>query len=555
MLAFLLAGGLVVAGLGAVFFRAHLDPSSAPTPDPYHAEPTAPWRTLRWRFETGQDLALVGHSVEHTSAPGSQDYAVTYGVERKGPLRRPVEVGRVTVTERRLQNGDTFLFVRLLGTASPEVDLRFILELDGNRFDFTDFAQREKPREHHPVTGVDPTTYPAGLLHTYHYDRTSWSVMVGRQYLSRPLVLRYDQGGRSRLRELVEERKAMSIAQDGSVVRLEIPLTAPAGHIAEHWLVASRQPLFREPDALSAWIDRSIDDHHSVNRWYTADGTLTKLPWSVEPFTRMGYGRHLTNIAEVEALEQYAETRERYFVDLVLNAVTVLHRLRDPELRIWLTDYTSTWLKKPYGITAPYVDTRHNATVGRFLADARRLFHLPELQDADLPYADFLVEQARAGRVIRTGSGGRGFLLFDYFVPGRETATHASLNHALAEMNYLLLAYLRTGNGAYLEVARGIRRGIEALGDRWIRDDGDLWYQVNPDLTFAGDDYLLLTLYDLLEAGRHWEAVGEPVGKAFRRLTAAKTAFLVEKGVALPPELQGQLRDGGFGYLIDGGNS
>ncbi|HEY8416199.1 MAG TPA: hypothetical protein VIK99_10570 [Thermaerobacter sp.] len=549
---FVLAVGIAVVGYTLVSGSSPVAAPAVQAPDPLRAEPAAPWRTLPWRLEPPPGAELVARATEKSNAPGSEDYAVTYGVViRQGMLRRPAEIGRVTVTERRLNNGDVFLFSRLASTGSSEVRVRLVLELDGHRFDLTDFARRDKPHEHHPVSGVDPTTYPIGLVNTYDYDRLRWSLVAGRQYVSRELVLRYEGGNESRLRELVEERKDIAVHSDGEVVRLEFPLGAPAGTLAEHWLVVSRQPLFRDERVLDAWIRQSIDEYLAINRWYTPGGTYTKLPWSVEPFTRLGYGRHLGNTQEEKVLEHYRRTRERYFYDLVLNAVAVLHRQRDPELGLWLTEYTSTWLKKQYGIIAPYVDTRHNEKVGKFLAQAGRLLGLPELERAGVAYADFLVQQARAGHVIPTAPG--GYLIVDYFVPGNDLKTHASLNHALAEMNYLLEAYQFTPRPEYLAVARAIRRGIEALGDRWIRENGDLWYRVNPDLTFEGTDYVLLTLYDLLAAQRDWRAVGEEPSPVFDRFIRSKVRYLLKSGQHLPAEIRRQLREQGFGDLLAGG--
>ena len=54
-----------------------------------------------------------------------------------------------------------------------------------------------------------------------------------------------------------------------------------------------------------------------------------------------------------------------------------------------------------------------------------------------------------------------------------------------------------------------MRRGIENIGEKWLRDNGDVWYQVNGDFTFDGIDYPLLTLGDLLKSQQSWEAVGE----------------------------------------------
>mgnify|MGYP001182013335 CR=1 FL=1 len=524
-------------------------PDRAALPDPTVPEPAPPWRSFPWRLEGGADMQLLPRNAQRSDAPGSTDYAVTYDVlQRRGLFRSPVDIGTVTVTERRLNNGDVFLFTRLTGTGSSPVQLRLVVELEGNRFELTDFARRDKVHEHDPVTGVDPTTYPIGLVNTFHFDDLRWSVMVGRQYVSRELVQRYDDGRESRLRELIAERKVLGVEGDGQQVRLAIPLSAPGGALAEHWLVAAREPLFRDRQVLDAWIDKSIEEYVTTNKWYTADGTFSKLPWSIEPFTRMGYGRHLTNTQEKRVLEQYTETRERYFYDLLINAVAVLYRQRDPATGLWWTEYTSTWLKKRYGIVAPYLDTRHNEAVGKFLAQTGRVLDLAGLEQVDVAYGNFLVQQARKGLVIRTAPD--GYLIVDYVVPGQDIKTHASLNHVLGEMNYLIELYRATGKSEYLSIAYAIRRGVEALGDRWIRENGDLWYQVNPDLTFEGTDYVLVTLYDLLVAQRNWQSVEEGPSPMFEQLIRSKVRYLQENGYSLPSDVRRQLQEQGMGDVL-----
>lgn len=482
-------------------------------------------------------------ATESRSSTGSTDHAVVYDLYR-GRHRQ----GRVTVTERSLQNGDSILFVRLEGAAKEGAAANLMLELDGNRFTLTDFDRRFKEHLHDKTTGIDPTTYPIGLLETWNFDRLRWSLMVGRAYVSRELVQSYDNGQASRLRELIREDKQAEVAVTGSRVVLRLPLAAGAGTMAERWLVAARFPLFRDPAVLDAWIDTSIEDYTSTNKWYTPEGAYTKLPWSVEPFTRLGYGRNLVNIQEKRALEQYQKTGERYFYDLVLNAIASLERMRDDRLGLWTTEYTSTWLKKQYGIIAPYVDTRHNENVGNFLSRAGRVLGFTTLARANIRYADFLVAQVKDGHVIETAPN--GYLICDYFVPGSAIKTHASLNHSLGEMNYLLEAYHFTGNREYLEVARSIRRGIEALGDRWIRPNGDLWYQVNPDLTFSGTDYPLVTLVDLLVAQQRWALVGGERSRIFDRLIRSKATYLVREDKAITPEVRMLLEEQGFRDVV-----
>lgn len=103
----------------------------------------------------------------------------------------------------------------------------------------------------------------------------------------------------------MEESKDLGIESGGQDVRGAVPLFCAWRSPAEPWLVAAGEP-------------------------------LTELLWSMEPFTCMGDARHLANTQEAKALERYGEMRERYSDDPVVNAVAVLHRIRDSDLGLWL---------------------------------------------------------------------------------------------------------------------------------------------------------------------------------------------------------------------------
>jgi len=59
-------------------------------------------------------------------------------------------------------------------------------------------------------------------------------------------------------------------------------------------------------------------------KWNTADGNYTKLPWSIEPGTELGYGRNLVAMQDKTSLNYYRETKERFFYDMVINSINHL---------------------------------------------------------------------------------------------------------------------------------------------------------------------------------------------------------------------------------------
>jgi hypothetical protein len=146
-------------------------------------------------------------------------------------------------------------------------------------------------------------------------------------------------------------------------------------------------------------------------------------------------------------------------------------------------------------------------------------------------------------------------MISDYYKPGSKQ-THSSLNHALGGMRFLIVAYEQTRDEKYLKPMREFKAGIENLYPKWIRTDngrkGDFWYQVNPDLTFAGNDYELLTLLDLLLNQEALERIGMPRSAVFDQMIRSKTTYLVENNRPFIDEVVKKLNEQGFGDLISG---
>ena len=67
----------------------------------------------------------------------------------------------------------------------------------------------------------------------------------------------------------------------------------------------------------------------------------------------------------------------------------------------------------------------------------------------------------------------------------------------------LLEAYEKFGNAEYMEIFKAILIFIESTAEKWIKtENGDLYYGIkkggNDEIEFFGDDYVYVSLYDLL---------------------------------------------------------
>jgi hypothetical protein len=451
-----------------------------------------------------------------------------------------------SVTVRKLNNEDLLVFTSIENKSDQPKSIDFSMTLpQTNRYSLVDWDQRKVDHPHDGNTGIDETTQPIGLFSFQHYDNPRYEVVLGKQYTSLPVTKDYSNGLHSQLREIVSEKKKYQIAQQASSTTLNFTLKASKGEISEQWFMLSKEKLFSTKDELQSWIDYHLDSYKEANTWMTKSGPMKKLPWSIEPYTKKGYGRNLGVMVDREAIDRYLEVHERYYHNLTINSVASLMEYRkQKDTTIWETEYTSTWLKKAYGLTAPYIDTRHNEFIALYLKKVGDELNIPQLQKAQLTYGDYLLEQIKIGNVIKTKNG---VLISDYFSPydvGQKT--HASLNHILGGANLLLDCYIQSGEEKYLHAAVQIETGIEDLGEKWVRDNGDLWYQVNPDLTFAGNDYEQLTLLDLLKHQKKLKQAGLERSTFMDDLISFKLKYLQNKKIELIPDVQQELKSQGF---------
>src|SRR5690606_30401377 len=141
-----------------------------------------------------------------------------------------------------------------------------------------------------------------------------------------------------------------------------------------------------------------------------------------------------------------------------------------------------------------YVDTRYNEYIATFLDETSEVLNLPSY-DTVIGYADYLLSQVERGNIIDTGEG---YFIIDYFKDNVTSLTHASVNHELGGLNILLKAYEQTGEERFIDAANHILTAFEEVEESLIKENGDLWYQVSPDLSVTGNDYEQLTLVDLL---------------------------------------------------------
>ncbi|RLQ96834.1 hypothetical protein [Falsibacillus albus] len=471
----------------------------------------------------------------HKSYDGITDDQTVFMIKKWGQ-----KIGYLSITKRTLPNKDLMVFERMRFLKN-EHSFESTIKIGSNtikRITFTDWNKKKKLLTHHEDFGEDPTSNPDGLYHLSSSNQ-DYEMIMGKTFTSKEMSKSYQDGHVSKLRNLVSEEK--TTAAKGNAISQDF--TGSQNDVVESWFMLSDKKLFKDSDIEKDWISFCLANPTKTNNWFTESGPYNKLPWSIEPFTKLGYGRNLGRFQDREALDWYNRTKERFFYNLTLNSYADLLTYReDKETVHWETEYTSTWLKKAYGTTAPYVDTRHNEYISLFLSDVSKEFQIGNSESYIQQYADYLIQQVKKGNTIPVDNG---YLIRDYYSPyvKVENHTHASLNHELGGLNMLLRAYRNTNDQKYYETAMNILGAIDDLGSDWIRDNGDLWYQVNNDHEFTGGDYEQLTLIDLLNTQENLKKSGLSANATLEKLIHSKIEYLASANKALLPTVVNLMKD------------
>ncbi|WP_153723099.1 S-layer homology domain-containing protein [Sporosarcina cascadiensis] len=476
----------------------------------------------------------------------ARDYIYTYTVGRSA--------AEMEVTFRVLPNQDTFVFSKLTNPSGFPLTVDILQEeKDVAYFDLYRYDRYPLQRENTDLTDADMTSYPTGVLRFIRNDGTVEERMVGQSYLSKQLSMRYDNGEQSFTRELLDEQEALSYASTGDSLLSVYTLRSRGKDIVDQWYLNSHHQLFNSKKSIYAWMRETGQNHKKRNNWYTADGPYNKLADSTEPMPKsgQGYGRTLLMLKEDRALTLYHEKEERYFEDLVYNAFVNLKSFKKDKA-YWETEVTSTYLKDLYGIHAPFIDTRFNEQIALFYYDIGREFEIPEANEPLRDYADLLVSQEDKGNIITVKT--YAYYIADYFPINQEVTTHASMNHALGGMNILLMAYQEFQDPRYLRTARRIQQAIAYQQDNWIRDNGDIWYRISPDLTFKGDDYKHLTLEDLIDSYQLWQQFDPVYLPYLKQLIITKATFLSNENLGYTPKIKDGLEQIGLSEYLPKGD-
>lgn len=166
----------------------------------------------------------------------------------------------------------------------------------------------------------------------------------------------------------------------------------------------------------------------------------------------------------------------------------------------WATGPKSLWLESDFQIKERFYDTRFNTDFAVSLVRAYEKYNEPEFLKSAIRYAEFFLKHAEKNHYE---SKNGGWLVQDYAGKEPYVDTHVSLNHQLAEINFLYEIYKTTNEKRYLDMADIMLKAIEDTKDEWVLADNNLNYA----LMYTGTnntmvDYPYLTYNDLYTTRR-----------------------------------------------------
>lgn len=448
----------------------------------------------------------------------------------------------VKVTVREFVNGDEFIFTTLNNPSAAAVTVD-VFEKQANVTDHRLYRYDQHPikKNDEDVFGHDSSTYPTGILRTTSNGNLLRDRMVGQAYRSVQLEQAYEEtNGKSYMRDLESEYEAMSTAVLGTDILSVHKLASQGEDIVDTWFMDSKERLFTTDETMNAWMLETAQHHKKRNKWYTAEGPYNKMATTTEPMPKsaQGFGRNLLLVKEDRALVLYKAQGDRYFANLVTNSFVNLAKFKGTKT-YWETEVTSTSLKRNYGMTAPFIDTRFNEQIALFYYNSGQEFGVPNYKQPLKNYADLLVSRKEAGQIIPVNEN--AYYISDYFPVNQQITTHVSMNHLLGSLNILLRAYNEFQEVQYIQTATAIHNVLALEKNKWIRENGDTWYQMKVNGEFEGKDYQHLTLEDLINTYALWKDIDATKLPLIEEMIASKSRYLSQNNLGYTVKIKNGL--------------
>ena len=318
---------------------------------------------------------------------------------------------------------------------------------------------------------------------TYFIDTDIYSMV-----LSIPAV--YDKDMTSNTLTLHKEYEKAAVIEkvdDGYKISFRFPQNE--NMIGEIWALQSGERLV-DWNKASNFNELKTHDLCNERRW-SWDGYYFKIPYNYIPYGDNVLYRHPANYTG-SSWAKYNDYRLAKDLGYIMTRICAENQNTEG---YWATGPRSLWLEKDFDIKENFYDTRFNTDFATCLIFAYKNYNDKLFLNSVLKYGEFFIRHANSHHYTTDNDG---WLVEDYAGGDDALRTHTSLNHQLAEINFLYEMHNMTGAQKYKDLADKMLKGIEDTKPEWIKEDKNLNYAVMYNGTAnTMVDYPYLTYNDL----------------------------------------------------------
>lgn len=466
--------------------------------------------------------AFANETPEVSVNVSTNDDTLVEEIIKDVPVFTPVDYN-VTTTKEDINTNETFL--RQMKTVFENAGTFFIERIFFKNTVDKDYKKNLKIEgDNITIRYVDPETKKwintsnlDNLKHTTLYidtDIKSYVVSVPavykNEFISNTLTIAEDK------------EQNVKITKEDGYYNLEMSFYQNEKYIGEYWFIESDKKLvdFSKIET----FERLLPHDLATNRRWSYDGYYFKTPENYIPTTtnkdELVLYKHPSNYTG-SSLVKYDDSN---FGKIMGYVTTMICMENQNEFGYWQTGPKSLWLFEDFGIESEFYDTRFNTDFANNLISAYKTYNKKEFLKSAVKYAQFFIKYAQDNSYI-TQNG--GILVEDYGYEKIHSKTHVSLNHQLAEMNFLYDLYSVTKEDNYLQVAEKMLLGIEDTRNKWILPDSNLAYALyyTKD-TNKMQDYPYLTYNDLYDTKMILKRVLNKSNEAIEYLMASKMIYM-----------------------------
>lgn len=237
------------------------------------------------------------------------------------------EIFKYLIVERTFENNITYKYFTGKNLTFDKININFAVNklYENNK----KFKEYEITKPYSYTVGQDKLTLPS----LYSYDEDD-SMLIYKTYVYSILCEEYKDNDYSILKEFSKE-----VNYDNN--KNKNTITLGSNEFFDQLIVVSENNLFDNEQEIEKYSQLINEGETGV--WVSYDGRYSKLPYSIEPFTKEGYGRNVGGYSEKKIFTEYENNNNQFFKTIIYNSLHTLDKYM-PRYKngVWLTEYTST---------------------------------------------------------------------------------------------------------------------------------------------------------------------------------------------------------------------